>query len=179
MAEKIMNKQHTFSGVLLGILVWVIAFLMSGESDIIDTVILYDTGILPVFFPLVFIASVIFAAAYSIKEKEYSFFKGFSVPSSITVCSFLIFFTFSTVEMYGHGDLSTVVEFLLYPLFVIAIPLSGILNRIDEVIYHINSSETFIGFSYVLVLLVVTVPFIVTAALVHKKRKELESNHEK
>lgn len=170
MKDSSIEKHNSLAGFLCGVVLWIIAFLMSGESDIIDTVILYDTGRLPLLFPVVFSAAVIAAGIYSVKSNDFAFFKGFSIPAIIIICSFGLSSLYSLHQIFEYGNSSMVMEIIISLMLIIAIPFSGILNRIDEEIYYLSNSDAFIIFSYVLVLLVVIVPFIVTAVIVRKKK---------
>lgn len=178
--DNLNKKEHPITGFLFGTLIHIAAFLMSGKSYFIHELDLFDTGYLPLFFPLVFIASMIFAATYSIKEKDFSFFKGFSVPTIISLYSFCIY----TIIILLQN--TTIVNSSAFELIIILSSIPGtfvfwfathLYDIVDSIIYYYSDFDDWLSSAvFVIVTLTLTASYILAAVKVRNKEREYLNN---
>ena len=103
------NKNFTqiILGVLTAFVLWGIGILLSGRVASGDSIKLYNTGALIIFFPFIFLASSILVAKYSVSKQKSTYYKTsivcFILPFvGWIICSLLNFIAQATSPVFSY-----------------------------------------------------------------------------
>lgn len=119
-----------FFGILSGIGIWLIGFLMSGRLAYVENMVFYDAGALVVAFPFIFAFACILIAKYSVKTGNKTYYISSIISLLFPIISILtdtlaIFLAAAEIPL-----LSVVAEFLVFPCIIPAIPAFSIFYQL-------------------------------------------------
>lgn len=134
-----MNTQYKkstqiFSGILSGIGIWLIGFLMSGRLVYVENMVFYDAGALIVAFPFIFALVCILIVKYSVKTGNKIFYISSMISllfpvMSILICTLVTFLAGAEIPL-----LSVIAEFLVFPCILPAIPAFSIFYQLANLV---------------------------------------------
>lgn len=128
------SKKSTqiFLGILSGIGIWLVGFLMSGRLSYVEHTELYPTGKLILAFPLVFASACILIAKYSANKGKSIYYITSMICFFFPVISILINSLIIFVAGTGIPVISAIAEFFVVIFMIPAIPMFSIYFQIID-----------------------------------------------
>ena len=126
------KSTQVFLGILSGIGIWLVGFLMSGRLSYVEHMELYPTGKLILAFPLVFSAACILIAKYSANKRKSIYYIASMISFFFPVICILINSLIIFVAGTGIPVISSIAEFFVVIFMIPAIPMFSIYFQIID-----------------------------------------------